>query len=148
MTERSFGGDEQDMSDLERDALAERQRTLEETIKRNRQRKAAELDPTEFSLALGNLGVAEYEPTMAWHHDPITPSQRKLLTRAKIDLESVQDKGHASKLIGLLMPRWEQKLATPKQMMLLRKLGYRNANKATFDEANNYLTRRFGKGGK
>ena len=144
MTERSLGGEEQDMSDLERDALAERQRTLEETIRRNRQRKAATLDPTEFSLALGDLGAAEYEPTMAWHHDPITPSQRRMLTQAKIDLESVQNKGHASKLIGLLMPRWKEKLATPKQMMLLKQLGYPNANKATFDEANNYLNRRFG----
>lgn len=139
MTERSFGGDEQDMSVLERDALAERQRTLEEAIRRNRQRKAEDLDPTEFSLALGDLSTAEYEPTMAWHYDPITSSQRSMLTKAKIDVESVKNKGHASKLISLLMPRWKKKLATPKQLRMLQRFNYPNAQKATMAEASAYL---------
>ena len=143
MTERSFGGEERDMSELERDALAERHRTLEERIRENRQRKARTLDPTEFSLVLGDLGVAEYEPTMAWHHDPITPKQRQILSRAKFDLESVQNKGHAAKLIGMIVPRFEGKLATPKQVMMLRKLRHPNPTKATFKEADEYIGRMF-----
>ena len=144
MTERSFkGGGEVDMTELERDALEERHRTLEERIRENRQRKARTLDPTEFSLVLGNLGAAEYEPTMPWHHEPITTKQRQILNRAKFDMESVQDRGHASALIDMIVPRWKEKMATPPQVMMLRKLRHPNPTKATFKEADQYISRMF-----
>ena len=143
MTERSLNGDEFDLNDLERDATMERRRTLEESIRANRQRKAKTIDPTELSLVFGDVDGADYEPTMAWHHEPITSKQRQLLERQQIDIESVQDKGHASKLIGLIMPRYSQRLATPKQVMLLRKLRHPSPTDATFDEASDYISRMF-----
>ena len=145
MTERSFGGGEQDMSDLERDAISERRRTLEDRIRENRQRKAKTLDPTEVSLMLGDMRAAEYEPTMAWHFDPVTAKQRQLLGSAKIDLESVQDKGHAAKLISMVVPRWSNKLATLKQVKMLRQLRHPNPTEATFEEAVRYISRFFRK---
>jgi superfamily II DNA or RNA helicase len=143
MTARSLGGGEHDMNNLERDAVDERRRTLEARIRQNRQRKARTIDPTEISLVFGDLGAAEYEPTMAWHHDPVSTKQRKMLAGQKIDLESVQDKGHASKIIGMLMPRLTQRLATPPQVLLLKKLRHPAPTKATFDEAKQYISRMF-----
>jgi hypothetical protein len=143
MTRLSMGGDEEDLMSLERDAVAERRRTLEEQIRANRQRKTKTIDPTELSLALGSVDGATYVPVFNWERDPVTPKQRALLERQKIDVEEVKTKGHASMLLGIIMPRYGKKLATPKQVMTLRTLRHPNPETATFDEASSYIGRMF-----
>ena len=143
MTRRSMGGEEEDLMGLERDAVAERRRTLEEQIRANRQRKTKTIDPTELSLALGSVVNATYEPVFSWEFDPITPKQRAALERQKIDVTEVETKGHAAKLLGMILPRYSQKLATPKQVMTLRKLRHPNPETATFSEASSYISRMF-----
>jgi len=147
MTRRSTEAveSELDMDVLERDAVAERHASLEAAIAANRRRAAKTIDPVALSLAFNNLGAAEYQPTVDWHRQPVTDKQKVLLKRQNIDVESVRDKGHAAKLIGMIMPRYNQKLATPKQVMFLRRHNYPNPEKATFSQASAFIGRKVGR---
>lgn len=144
MTRRSTEatGSEMDMDALERDAATERHIALEAAIAANRRRMAKTIDPVALSLAFNNLGAAEYQPTVAWHSQPITEKQKSLLKKQNIDVDSVRDKGHASQLIGMIMPRYSKKLATPNQVMFLRRHNYPNPEKATFAQASEWIKRR------
>ena len=72
---------------------------------------------------------------------------RKLadLERAGIDLETVKDRGHASKLMDLIVTRGNAGLATFKQIRILEKLGYPNARTASRTAANAFLDARLPK---
>jgi superfamily II DNA or RNA helicase len=136
---------EQEAAEQQRSAAEERHIALEDAINANRRRKARTIDPTALSLAFGNMRAAEYEPTVAWHSEPVSEKQIQLLRRQQIDVESVRDKGHAHSLIGMIMPRYAKKLATPKQVMFLRKHGYPSPERATFDQAGAFIGRKVGR---
>ena len=74
-----------------------------------------------------------------------TEGQLKALKGFGFDCEKVRNRGHASKLLDLLFTRSNSKLATPKQMNWLRKMGHPSPNTATFTEAKDYLDKVFSK---
>jgi len=146
MTQHSFDvGGEVDLLELEASAVEQRRRSLEEEIRANERRKAKVVNPVEFHLALGDVGAAQYVPTVAWESEPPTSKQLKLLEKFKIDSAQVESKGHAHKLISRLMPRMINKLASPKQLIHLRRMGYQNPETATFTQARDFLSRMWGK---
>jgi superfamily II DNA or RNA helicase len=83
------------------------------------------LDVIDLCIAYKAPELENYAPTMHWHVREITDGQVKILTRHRVDLSCVQDRGHASAIIDTII-RYQQSLpATPKQLGFLRYLGYR-----------------------
>jgi superfamily II DNA or RNA helicase len=134
--------------DLERaveDAAEARARSLCERLELNRTRPPRYFDPLEFAVSLGDVELAEFEPTMPWHSDGVTIKQIKMLGRYGIDHRNVASKGHAAAILDRIFSRSRLQLATPKQLLWLRKLGHPKPELATFQEAKQFLDEKFGK---
>lgn len=146
MTKESFSmGDEMvDLFELESNAKEQREDSLRRAIAENRKRKTKTLDAMEFSLGLHDVSLAEYEPSMGWERKAMTDSQIKLLNQYGIDVETVRGRGHASAMIDKIITRSRIGMATPKQMVWLRRLNYPSPEQATFEDAKKFLTKKWG----
>ena len=51
---------------------------LARELEASRQKKAESFDLLEFAVAIGDVHLAKFEPTMHWHEDAVTPKQRHL----------------------------------------------------------------------
>jgi superfamily II DNA or RNA helicase len=127
------------------DVVAARTRRLSERLDQNRVRRARFFDPLEYAVSLGDLQLAEFEPTMHWHNDAPTDRQLQVLGRFGFDSKQVTCKGHAAAILDRVFMRGQLKLATPKQLRWLTKLGHPEPQLATFEEAKQFLDEKFGK---
>lgn len=125
-------------------AAHDREKSMMNALKKKSTTKSTLIDPIEFSLSLHDNTVASFEPTMNWHHLPISEGQLKALAGSGIDVEMVQNRGHASALLDLIFTRRKMKLATPKQVRILKKYKHPSPNLATFEEANAFISKAFG----
>jgi hypothetical protein len=83
------------------------------------------LDIVDLCIAYKAPELENYAPTMHWHLRELSPKQVEILTRYRVDLNVVQNRGHASAIIDTII-RYHQKLpATSKQLGFLHYLGYR-----------------------
>jgi superfamily II DNA or RNA helicase len=94
--------DELDLEGLASEAAVEREQKLADELAANTKRKASEKDMMEFCLAVHRADVAQYEPTMGWESDAITPKQAEILKRNGINPDGVRGKGHASQLLDVV----------------------------------------------
>lgn len=127
------------------DEQTKREKSLQEQIDKNRNRRAKVIDPVEFAVMLRDYNLEEYEPTWKWEHDAPSDKQLALLRKAGIDGDQITSKGQASKIIDLIFMRQSQGLATPKQLFWLRRTGFDDvpAERATFEQAKAWLDQRF-----
>ena len=109
---------------------------LARQLAENRRRKAQNYDLMEFAVAIRDTSLANFEPTMRWHSDPVSPRQAELLERCGIHSLAVTSKGHAAALIDRIMQRRERGLATYKQVRFLSRRGTPNAHALSFQNAN------------
>lgn len=141
----SADGKARDMFDLEREAIVnldaqlQREATLREGLKENQHKQRRLIDAFEFCVSMKDVETAEYEPSMPWEFSAPTDPQKKVLKRIGIDPDSIKTKGHASKILDRIFQRSNLKLATPKQLALLRKHGHPAPETATFKEAGEFL---------
>jgi superfamily II DNA or RNA helicase len=140
------GGEQLDLMRVDAQARQERQRRLAERLAEQAGRNMRVVDALEFALGLGDDALVDYEPTMGWERQPVTPKQAEVLERAGFGLHRVTCRGHANRLIDLLFRRRDLKLATPRQVKWLKRLGHPEPYAATFAEATEFLNRRFGNG--
>lgn len=105
----------------ERAELA-REETLRKKLEANKKRSAETLSAEEFALGHGDFGLATYEPTMRWEMASVSEGQAKYLKRAKIDVDTVHNFGHASKLLDVVFKNNPPKLASPKVIGLMRRM--------------------------
>ncbi len=132
-----------DLEKAQEAAKADRTRNLVAQLRENRTRNSSTFDAMEFALTLNDPSLAQFEPTMGWHVDMVTPKQTQLLAKFGIDPMSVMTKGHAALLLDRLFMRLDLKLATAKQVRWLRKLGHPKPELASFKEASDFLNTRF-----
>ena len=121
-------------------AEVDREAKLRERLKQNRHRTSRTFDAVEFALSIGDVNLAEFTPTMRWHEDDPTDKQRALLERFGLDPASIRNKGHASVLLDRLFMRSHLGLATAKQVRWMQRIGYKQPEMATFQEAKAFLT--------
>jgi superfamily II DNA or RNA helicase len=136
------GGESQeelDLQELATDAAKVREENLRRKLEEHKSKKAKVLTAEEFALQHNALDVAEYEPSMKWERDSVTEAQAKMLKRFRIDAATVRGKGHASKLISLIMREQRVVLASPKQQAMMRRLGAENWQSATAQEARKFF---------
>ena len=108
---------------------------LTEILEANKARKGEEYDLIEFATAIGDIEIADFEPTMHWHEDPISQGQADLLEKWGLNPRAIQTKGHASQIIDALIRRKDNNLATYKQVRFLRKRGVEGCHLLSFQEA-------------
>ncbi|MDP0498702.1 MAG: DEAD/DEAH box helicase [Verrucomicrobiota bacterium JB022] len=137
--------DEGELLEIRERAEADRRKGMLEAMQANAKRKSRTIDAVELALSLGETALAEYEPEAMWEGYPVTDKQAEILERNGLDLESIKCKGHASKLIDLLIKRREMGLATPKQVKWLIQFKHPEPWSATFGDATEFLDQRFGK---
>ncbi len=137
------GAEEQDLLDLIDDAKEQREAKLARELAQNARRRGQQLDPVEFALSLHAMDLAEWEPTMRWHEEPPTDRQLTVLTNLGFAPDAIRSKGYASQLLDRIFTRKELKLASPKQVMWLRRTGHPSPETATMEEAKAYLSQQF-----
>lgn len=142
---RGGGQQELDLEVLNNAAVAEREETLRKALEAKAKRKARVVDAVEFCLSIHAHAAADYAPTMPSEERPVTDRQAEYLSQCGIDMDSVKCRGHASKIIEAIIARQQLRLATPKQVRLLKQLNHPKPEAATMDEASKYLDARFRK---
>lgn len=135
---------EGDMEEAKAGADRDLAESLRRRLEANRNRPPRTFDVLDFALCINDMALAEFVPTMNWHGQPPTPKQMALLTKFGFDPSSIRNKGHAAALITRLFERRELGLATPKQVRVLRGMGYDKPELATFEEARAFLDQRLG----
>ena len=110
----------------ERDALAEREKSLAAELARQRGKKTRLVDPLQFVLSIEDEDLASYTPTFAWEMGPASVKQLSYLEKLGIDPGTVRNMGMASLLIERLTQRYHAGLSTPKQIRLLEGYGFRH----------------------
>lgn len=136
------GGDVQDTLDLlevASDVEAQRLAKLRERVEANKHKKAGTYDALEVALALDDKWLAGWEPSSDWDLQTPTTKQLQILAGAGFDTASISCRGYASALLDRVFARREHKLATPKQVMRLKKWGHPSPHLATFDEATAWI---------
>lgn len=86
------------------------------------------IDPLEFELSIMDEDLTDYVPTFGWEMLPPSEKQITALQNFGIATESIEYKGLASKLLDKCFTRMNAKLATVKQMQVLRRWGFQNVN--------------------
>ena len=125
----------------ERDVLAEREETLAKELAEMRKRKRQLVDPLQYVMSIAAEDLAGYIPTFAWEMGPPSDKQIEFLERRGIFAESIENMGQASLLIDRLKRRQEEGLATPKQIRLLERYGFRKVGTWQFDAASKMIAR-------
>lgn len=133
-----------DLLDLVMDIAEERERKIAEELESKSKKKERFIDPIDYAISIRRgAEVSSYEPVFRWEKDAITPKQAYLIQQFGISPHTIKSKGHASKIIGMIMERRKNKLATPKQVVYLRRLGHPNPMDCTIDQASTYIGERW-----
>lgn len=137
VTQRS-AQEEIELFDALSDAEDQRRTALAAELAKQKRKKASLVNPLEAFTLLNEIGLADYEPTFKWEQADASPAQVKYLESFGVNSEGMT-KGLASKLIGKLAERRENKLATLKQVRALVRFGYDPYN-WTFEQANKKMS--------
>ena len=97
----------------------------------------------DFALLMDAVHISQYEPLMNWERMPPSEKQMAVLLKAGFTEDAIKTKGLASKILSVLMPRWNAGLATLKQVKYLKKLGHLSPLTATFQQATEFLNARW-----
>lgn len=131
------------------EGMAAGRRSLEEQLKEEletlaRKPPKGQIDALAWSLAIRDTDLEGWEPTMKWHKQPASPAQIAVLQKAGFWSESITCKGQASLILDKLSLRRNMRLATPKQLLLLIKLGHPNPELETFEGASEWIDKALG----
>ncbi len=121
------------------DVVVDRRRRLAEALLRNKSRKSRAFDPLNWLECIGDTEGADHAPIYAWEGDPMTEKQKLTLIKNGIEAEEVT-KGMASLIIANIIKRCDLGLATPKQMGVLIRAGYKNVGNWSFALASQKIT--------
>lgn len=124
----------------ERDVLAEREESLARELSEMRKRKRQLVDPLQYALSIAAEDLTNYVPSFAWEMAPPSKKQLDFLERRGIFPESVTNCGMASLLIDRLQRRMQEGLATPKQIRLLERYGFKRVGTWLFDDASSLIS--------
>ena len=134
-----------DLMEAEEAAESDVQRQREEAVARElarlRGRKARLVDPLQFEMSIQDADLSSYVPEFSWQMGPVSEGQASALEKWGIDSSAVEDFGKASMILDRLAKRREAGLATPKQIRMLERKGFRHAGTWSFDDASDMMAR-------
>lgn len=126
VTEQQYG--EQDLLELQSAAQSQREEALRKKLEALKDRKARFITCEEFAVKHHTLAIAEFEPTMRWHSDPVTEAQAKYIEQAGVDPQSVSGKGQASALLDQIFKERGAQPASHKQRWVMNQSGWMSAD--------------------
>lgn len=138
------GEEEQDIMDLQDQAVSNREAALAKEIAAKARKKSRTISLEEVAVALHQPEIADYEPVMKWQAMKPTAKQVALLEKHRIPREAIKSRGHATDLINRIFSRRDQKLASINQVVWLKRMGHPRPEKATFEEATEFLDAKWG----
>lgn len=124
----------------ETDVQVQREESLAAELERMRHRKAKLVDPLQFELSICDRDLQDYEPTFAFELADPTDKQRAALEKWGVNPEGM-DAGKASLMLDRLSKRKELGMATPKQVRMLERKGFRHAGTWSFEDATSMMSR-------
>lgn len=129
-------GEAEDLFQVEHDVEQERKDALAKALaEAEKTRKAKKLiDPLEYELSIDANDLIDYVPAFGWEAEPATAKQISYLEKLSIDARDMS-KGKAKKLIDRMSSRMNLGLATPKQIKLLTRYGFKQVADWKKDEA-------------
>jgi superfamily II DNA or RNA helicase len=130
----------EDLIEAQTKAERDHSERLAESLKQAATKSARTMDLVEFALSLGSPQLTEYEPTMQWHSDPVSPKQRAMLERAGLNVDRISGKGQAAVIIDKLILRRKLGLATAKQVRLLMRFHHPTPHRVSSAEASNFIS--------
>jgi hypothetical protein len=95
----------------------------------------------QYSASIGSAELLQYQPALAAEARPPTADQSKALLAAGIDAAGVTSHGHAARLLAALADRKRAGSATPRQIRLLERYGFKHAGQIEFAAASRIITR-------
>lgn len=133
-----------DLMDVEvmaaEDVQEARERALATKLAEMRKRKSRLVDPLQFEVSICDADLSGYEPTFAWERSEPSAKQLDALERWGIDGADMC-RGKASKVLDSLQRRKEAGMATPKQVRMLERKGFRHPGTWTFEQASSMMAR-------
>lgn len=137
---------EEELADRLR-AMAEKQRKQLLAIRRG---DLAPIDATQLAGMFHQAMLLNFEPVSRWERMPISDGQRGRLEKEGIDLATVKNKGHASKIIDAIEERKRKGLVGPKTVMVLksREISDAEAENCTLEKAEALVGEKFWSFGK
>lgn len=124
-----------DLFDAVTDAEEARKNALAEALRKQTKKKSRLVNPFDLFDILDDIGLADYEPTFEWENADASQKQIECLANFGIDAEGIT-KGYACKIMDTCISRSRHKMATIKQVRTLKRFGYNEAPKWTFEQAN------------
>lgn len=138
-------GEGQDLLEMEeqaeRDIVADREKSLKETLKEQRGKKTKTVDPLQYAVSIENEELVNYQPIFKWQEAEPTEKQLVALENMGISRDAVKTKGQASAFLDVIIKRKNEGLSTPKQIRCLERRGFRNVGTWTFVQANSLIER-------
>lgn len=140
-----------DLMDLQGEVQTAREESLRKKLAAMVDRKERFISAEEFAIRHHVLAVAEFEPTMKWHSEPITEKQSLWLGKAGVNVDTVSGKGQASKILDVYFTARKLEPASAKQKWVMRSHGWvsadglRTSDAATSDEARQFFNKLNGK---
>ena len=139
-------GEEFDLMEMEEkvseDVRKQREEALRKQLEEEQKRAKAKsklIDPLEFELSIMDEDLTDYVPVWGWEMEAPSARQLETLEKFGLDVEKIDNKGLASKLLDKCISRANAKLATVKQMQQLRKWGFKDVNMWTMTDASKIM---------
>lgn len=107
---------------------------LRKALAKNRNRRAATVDPLTFAISIGDEELAAYQPTSLWDMRDPTAEQMRALEGEGIETELVKWRGQAERILNKIIKRREEGLCSVRLMNWLKGRGI-DATLYTHDEA-------------
>jgi superfamily II DNA or RNA helicase len=136
---------EVDLEELHESAIKERESKLRKELESKARKESRVIDVMEYALDTKDVSLADFEASAKWEEAPASPRQLLLVKTFGIDPKSITCAGHAKAVIGKFLYRKKLALATPKQLIHLRRMGHPTPHMATEKEASAWLEKRWGK---
>lgn len=121
-------GNINDLAEMEAQAERDLMASLAIEARKHARKKARTIDPLNWATTINDPEIINYKPETPW--DALPPDEKQTAYMEKRGLSAVQFRGLAQKVILRDLERDRLNLATPKQLVFLRKLGMSEAEVA------------------
>ncbi len=123
------------------DVVAQREATLAKTLEQMKKRKRQLVDPLQYEMSISAQDLSGYIPSFGWECEAPTDKQKTQLEKLGIFPDEIESAGKAQKLLDRILERRNDGLATPKQIRLLERYGFKHVGKWDSDSASKMISR-------
>lgn len=123
-----------------KDALNEREEALAEKLRTMQKRKRSLVDPLQYAMSIQDVDLSSYRPSFGWEEMPASDQNKAKLEKMGIWPDEITE-GAAVKMLTRLEERRLSGYATPKQIRLLERYGFRNVGAWMQDSASKMVAR-------